>query len=298
MPATESIESAGNAQIATGELGVDKGRHCGTRCERGTLDRRTALGLDRALVEPVLGVGAHGGEPWRVAGRADSVGAGSGVTGRRGDEHSCIRCEQEGDVIRSGGDAGATTDGVVDHIDTVSYGLVDRRRQVGGEASERAEALVGDDAGSWGNARDLAEIHAVHGSGHSGIASRGRSSVGAVAIVVTGRVELEGFGADEGTIGVQHLARADQLVVAGERRIIRVVGYVAELAVRTAVVKNRCSGIAAIVGETGVFRPDAGVDHADDHALAGDTTIVSTTLYGQAQVFGAVAGGRVAHHVG
>jgi hypothetical protein len=52
----------------------------------------------------------------------------------------------------------------------------------------------------------------------------------AVPVVVPGRVKLVRVGADERPIGLQHLVGTEQLVVAGEGCVVRVVGRVAELA--------------------------------------------------------------------
>src|SRR4029077_341076 len=69
-----------------------------------------------------------------------------------------------------------------------------------------------------------------------------------------------------GQVRVREGIRADQLVVAGERRAeVRGVSAVAELAR----VRRDGRGQARVVGQEGVFRPDAGVDETDQDALAG-----------------------------
>ncbi len=105
----------------------------------------------------------------------------------------------------------------------------------------------------------------------AGIAGRGRRCVRAVAVVVASRVELVGLGADHLAIRLEHLARTDQLVVAGERNVVRVVGGVAELARQRRSSWRRVG--SAVVGEARVLRPDAGVDDADHDAFAGEPAL-------------------------
>ena len=73
-----------------------------------------------------------------------------------GDEHAGVGGEQEGDRVAAE-KAGAAADRVVDDVDTVGDRLVDRRRQVGREAAQVAETLVGDDLGPRGDAGDRPE---------------------------------------------------------------------------------------------------------------------------------------------
>ena len=56
--------------------------------------------------------------------------------------------------------------------------------------------------------------------------------MGAVTVVVASGVELVVVGPDDRAVRVEHLACAEQLVVARERLVVHVVGGVAELAGR------------------------------------------------------------------
>ncbi len=94
-----------------------------------------------------------------------------------------------------------------------------------------------------------------------------------MTIVVTGRVELIRVCADQGAVGGEHLAGAEQFVITFKRRIVRVVGGIAEIAawvVWGVFQGNSQIGIAAVIGKARVLRPDAGVDDANNDALARD----------------------------
>ncbi len=69
---------------------------------------------------------SHGTEP----GPPIVPGTGAAVAGRGRDEHAGVVREQEGDVVAAG-EARAATDRVVDHVDAVCDGRVDRVHQVG-----------------------------------------------------------------------------------------------------------------------------------------------------------------------
>ena len=124
------------------------------------------------------------------AGPADGRGAGAAVPGGRGHPDAGVRGEQVGEGVAGRDQVGATADRVVDDVDAVGHGLVDRRRQVGGEAAEVAEALVGDDVGPRGDAGDLAEVATEDRRLDAGVAGGGGGRVGAVAVVVASGVEL------------------------------------------------------------------------------------------------------------
>ena len=93
-----------------------------------------------------------------------------------------------------------------------------------------------------------------------------------MAVIVARGVEFVRVGADQAAIGFQHLPRADEFVVAFKLSVVGIVRIVAEVAGGDfgVVQFNRRFGIAAVIGEAGMLRPDAAVDHADDHAFAGD----------------------------
>ena len=118
--------------------------------------------------------------------------------------------------------------------------------------------------------------------------------MGAMAAVVARGIELVGRRPEHGAIGGEHLASADQLVVAGERRVVGIVGRVPELARERA---GRGSRVAPVIGEGRVLRPDPGVDDADDHALAREAAVVRAAVDSQAHEFRAAVGLRLTHHV-
>ncbi len=107
-----------------------------------------------------------------------------------------------------------------------------------------------------------------------------------MAVVVASGVELVGIGPDDGAVGVEHLAGAEQLVVARERLVVHVVGGVAEVARRSLGLVERADRrrpVAAVVGEARMFGPDAGVDDADHHVLAGQAAGVGAARAGEAE---------------
>lgn len=129
-------------------------------------------------------------------------------------------------------------DGIVDHVDAVTDGAVDRSDQCGAVAAVVGAGLVGDDVRARRDAAVRQERVARGGGRH----------VRAVALAVD-RVGHAVGGADE-------VPQADQLVVA-RRGDGRAVAEVLTFRVRDA---------AAGKGDMGA--EDAGVDHADDDAFA------------------------------
>ena len=81
--------------------------------------------------------------------------------------------------------------------------------------------------GVGGDAGDLAEVAAEDRCFDIGVADCGAGGVRSVPVVVTGGGI--GLRADELLVEEAHVAGADQLVVAGERSVIRVVGRIAEV---------------------------------------------------------------------
>ncbi len=125
--------------------------------------------------------------------------------------------------------------------------------------------------------------------------------MGAVARVVASGVELVRRGPDQGAVRREHLACAQQLVVALERRVVRVVGEVAEVARRSlALVEHVDWGrpVAPVVGETRMFGPDAGVDDADHDVLARQPAGVGAAGAGEAEELTTRIGGGVTELVG
>jgi hypothetical protein len=115
-----------------------------------------------------------------------------------------------------------------------------------------------------------------------------------VAAVVASRVELVVLGADDLPIGLEHLARAKQLAVARERRVVRVVGRVPEFARDRA---ERRRTVAPVIRERRVLGPDAAVDDADHDVLAIDPAVVRTAVDGEAHESRAAVRVRMAHLV-
>src|SRR5450756_2277898 len=259
--------------------------HAGALGHRGTGLGTTVAEPDRALEEPGLGAGSDGRDP-RHRGRATDRGrTRTGVAGRAGHENARVRCVQERDVIGAG-QRRTAADRVVDDVDTVGHCLVDRRGEVRGVATLVAERLVGDDLGARGDARDLAQRHAEDARVDVRVARGGRGGVRTVALVVTsGVVLVRGLTTHQAVRG-EHLAGTDQLVVAGERRVERVLRGVAEVArrVRRRVLEGDGGrGERPVVGEARVLGPDAGVDDADDDARTGVALRPDTAPAGQAE---------------
>ncbi len=126
------------------------------------------------------------------------------------------------------------------------------------------------------------------------VAGGRRGGMRPVAVVVTCRVELIGVGPDEEPVRLEHLPSAQQLVVAGEGHVVRVVRGVAELARHRG---DRGRPVGAVVGERGVLRPDAGVDDADHDVLAGEATGVGAAPCGEPQELAAAVGRWLPHLV-
>ena len=119
--------------------------------------------------------------------------------------------------------------------------------------------------------------------------------MGAVAVVVAGRIELVGVGTDERPVCVEHLPRAEELVVAGERRVGRVVGRVAELAREPRIPGQ--GRVGPVISEARVLGPDAVIDDADDDSLTGQPRSPRAGRAREIEELGAGIGRPLAHDV-
>ena len=176
--------------------------------------------------------------------------------------------QQEGDLdgVGDGALAGAA-DGVVDDVDAVGDSVVDRRDAVGVEATVCGDAwlagpadLVRRDLGARSHARALAEVVAVDADVGAVVAGCGRGGVRPVALSVPGG-EVLALGDVLLPEAVDVVAGADELVVAGRGGEV--------LAGDALTVPVGGDWDAGAAGEGGALRPDAGVDHADDHPGSG-----------------------------
>ena len=213
----------------------------------------------------------RGGDP-RLA-VVDRVRAGTGIPAGGGHEHTGrVGVEEgEGDGVRIR--ILPAADREVDDVHPVHDGLLDggrgvRRIAAGaiGPVGEGEADLVGREVRAGGHAGD----RGARRRRHAAVAGRGGGRVGAVPVVVTGGLELVEEDAARSAEGVEgrHEPRGpDQLVVAGERGVVRVAGSGAELAGGAVPLRGR-RGVAVVL-DGGVLRPDPGVDDPDDHALAG-----------------------------
>ena len=239
-------------------------RRCRDRPGRRRAHVASAVPKLDGLERSAMGRRCDRGHPRR--GMVERAGARAAVAGRVGDEHACVRgCPEclRDRVERVG--LGAAADGVVEDVDTVEHGGVDRGHAVG------VEAAVGD-AGLTGPADlvrgDLgAGRHAGHGAvvehlaldrdaGHP-IACRRGGGMRSVAIAIARREELRlvdvvlSEARDE-------VAGADELVVARRDR-----EPLPGDALAVPIGRHRDPRAA---GEGLALGPDARVDDTDDHA--------------------------------
>ena len=86
----------------------------------------------------------------------------------------------------------------------------------------------------------------------------------AMAIIITRGAELIRCSTRHSAIGGKHLIRADQLIVACERCIIRIPRRVTKITGQ-----RTCRGCreTAVIGKRGMLGPDAGIDDANHHTL-------------------------------
>ena len=202
-----------------------------------------------------------------------------GVARRCRDKHAGVGRKQKGDLDRITEVGSGAADRVVDDVDTVGHRLVDRGHRVDGRAAALAAIapadLVGGDAGAWRDAVDGAKYRRRPGGSHIRIAAGGGRGVRAMAIGVARRVELVGELRLDGCVAAKAsvvIARSDQLLVAVRgieslaRRALAVPAR--DLLIRQLAVLAGIAVEPSAVGEARVLGPDAGVDDADDHALA------------------------------
>jgi hypothetical protein len=195
---------------------------------------------------------------------SETVGADTLVTGRGGNEHTGRGGVHERDLGR--GQHGVllgAADREVDHVDTVEDRLVDRREDAVVVAAAAVVVLpahlVRRDPGRRRHAADVSLRLTVDDGGNAVVACRRAGGVRAVAVPVARREEVL---VRDGLFR-RVVARADQLVVAGDRLLFA--GHALALPLGGDRV-----GVGAGLGQRGearVLRGDAGVDDADDHAL-------------------------------
>lgn len=198
---------------------------------------------------------AHRGHPW--FGVADHSGH-AVVAGRRGDEDAGEVRVEEGVPDRAVGlvVAHRVADRVVDDLDTVGHRRVDRRDDVGVRARAAPKGLVHGDPRVGRHSGDRAVVVPEDHRVLDGKTRRGGGGVGAVSVHVSRR---EGLPVGERAVGAEppvgEVSGADDLAVAGA-------GGEALTGLASAVPARRPRHGG---GEGGALRPDAGVDHADDH---------------------------------
>ena len=93
-------------------------------------------------------------------------------------------------------------------------------------------------------------------------------------------------------VGAQHLTRAKQLIIAGERCIIWIPGSIAKFARQARIFRQR--SVATVIGKAGMLRPDSGVNNTHHYILTGVTSLPGTGRVSQAQETRGVIGHRLA----
>ena len=144
-------------------------------------------------------------------------------------------------------------------------------------------------------------VLAVHAGLDAGVAGGGRRGVRAVAVVVARRVVLVRVGTDQRPVRVEHLAGAEQLVVARERCVVGIVGGVAEVAVRAPLASERWDRRAPYVPSSAKL----GCSGQMPLSMTPTTTsspvrpvVVRATLAGEAEVLAAGVGRELPQLVG
>ena len=191
VPAAQSAASVSVADASLDRDRCDQRSRGGQRRRRRRADVAGAVaqldGLERAAER----AGSDRGQPRaRVVERA---GARTAVAGRVGDEDARVGGGPEGLLHRvEDVGLGAAADRVVDDVDAVEHGLVDRGHAVGAEAAgvdawlAFPADLVGRDLGSGRHARAGADGLAVDGDVGAVVAGSGRRGVRAVSGAVAG----------------------------------------------------------------------------------------------------------------
>ena len=226
----------------------------------------------------------------------DGRRVGAAVAGGGGDEDPGRGGVVEGEVDRVDDEVRGAGDGVVDDVDPVADRVVDGVEQVGGAAGALAvglppQRLVDGDAGGGRHAGDVADGLAVDGGRDVVQAGGGGGGVGAVAVVVAGRAELGLPAAEPAAVVVP---RPDDLVVAGDLLLGGAGALVALVGAAGGplLVDDGLVGAGfGQRGEAGALGPEAGVDDADDDALAGVGRVAEllgpgAAVAGQAQEVG------------
>ena len=268
--------------------------------------------LDAEVEHVVILTRADRGQPWHTRRRAGGLGCRAVVALGSGHEHAGVGGEQKRDVVRSPECRARTTDRVVDHIDTVCNRLVDGAHGIGREAAaletirgQRSVPadLVGRNARPGRHAADPAEALTADLCRYPGVACRRRTDVAAVPVLIPGRQIFLRKQRRCGREPVHKEARREQLVVALEVGVQRIVGVVAERAVRACpacrwrAIRDALALVAEpgcrLVGEARVLRPDAAVDDADDDVLAGQPVAPRPATTGDVEVVRRVVGERM-----
>ena len=133
-----------------------------------------------------------------------------------------------------------------------------------------AAHLVLDDPGAGSDAADRAAVDAEDRRVATDVAGRGARGVGAVAVAVTGGVRVD-LAADDRVVGRRGTAgRRSACGCRRTRRLAGVSGLSPKSQARgVAVGRGRRVAERRVVGERRVLGPHAGVEVAEDHALAG-----------------------------
>ena len=213
-------------------------------------------------------------------------------------QHASLRGRHQGDIVRSGDAPERAADRVVDNVDAVRDGRVDRVRQVRCVAARtqisrpQPARLVDGDAGPGCDAFDVADQRTEDGSTRTVAGCRGRR-VRTMPVDVSRRADFAFVDGTRFECTIDEPAGTDQLVVAvrinepvtglaravpGLRRFVRDdVRRPAVTATQPATEQRRFTPAGAAqlravrlagVGECRVLGRDAAVDEADDDVLA------------------------------
>ena len=172
-----------------------------------------------------------------------------------------LACRQPSQLLGFGPRVGGSfvADRVVDDINAVGDGLIDRGEDRRAATAGGGAHVVYDDIGVRGYSRDRrrdGQRRGNHGR-LDHIAGRRAGNVRTMALVI------------ERPRAVREIPGADQLVVAGEARLVVSRRWVADTdicagAERVGVIE----AVAAHIGEARILRVDSGVEHPDHNAFA------------------------------
>ena len=266
------VEGAREAEVGSGchrpWRASTKGALRGALRDRPADVGATVAQRDDALVEGRVG-------RWRRRAVTHGTSAGPPMVSAPGpllpaeiaDEDARVGGEQERDRVGADG-LGAAADRVVDDVDAVGDRLVDGGGEVGGVAAAVAERLVGDDLGVAGRCRRPCPCRPRRCWPSRPRCRRRWRPCACRGRRCRGRSRTRRAPARVGPVGVDELARADQLVVAGEGLVVGVAAPCCRSRRQTAPwSRGRVRPGGCRVGEAGVLGPDAAVDHTDEDAL-------------------------------